>query len=595
MAKLCYLTVLCLFLVCVHLTHSMNPKNQDHAQTPINSPHVLASKKSDLNDQSASLGNAYKQKTLSNEIFKPHSAKAISFLNEARQSHLDPLSSLNSANILDSESSSSSVDLQQQMEDMQAKVDGNIVKMQKNLEKAFKQSVVEMDRSIEKATSKLVREIQNDTDTLNQTMTEQTTFLHEQIHNDTVNLGAQIQTTDNDVNEGIDYTQDLTMIILSSQIDDKEAQFQKLNDKIAELKNEMPPPPSVCVMYSDCTTCTSNSQCGWCADSSSCVPGDSVGPLNTYCNFYNFQLCSGTGCVLYNDCSSCLSDPFCGWCNAPDMGVTQCLESPVSTSGCPTTNWFGAGGTAQCPVTSVSVGVPANTPPSASGTDSELPLEIEKIQAMQEELNKYEVEAQNVASEILSLKAQLQNIKNEQLERKTEAEKVKLQEQQNVQAQLAAANASYHDKPNNTASSNATNTTNNTNTTNSPPPTTIKAETGSETSTSSETTTATTQPTTHTAAETTTTTYTALTATTAKPIVSTVATTSTAQTKTVGTTTTVAKTNTGTQTTTAVETTTGSGTKTAAETGTSADKTASTTNTASTIHTTTTAHAGTSS
>jgi len=83
------------------------------------------------------------------------------------------------------------------------------------------------------------------------------------------------------------------------------------------LRAGLPPPSSICEMYIDCTACAANPKCGWCAESRTCVEGDEAGPLNSFCSFYDYQICSGAGCIIYDDCQSCLSDSYCGWCHAP--------------------------------------------------------------------------------------------------------------------------------------------------------------------------------------------------------------------------------------------------------------------------------------
>lgn len=57
-----------------------------------------------------------------------------------------------------------------------------------------------------------------------------------------------------------------------------------------------------CARFGSCAKCTRNPKCGWCVLEERCVRGDNISPLNTLCNFYNYQYCAGKACARYLDC-----------------------------------------------------------------------------------------------------------------------------------------------------------------------------------------------------------------------------------------------------------------------------------------------------
>jgi hypothetical protein len=359
-------------------------------------------------------------------------------------------------------------------------IDTNIVAADRNIKKALHTAIVELQKELERATSKLVREMQNDTLKLNESINNSTMYLHSEIKNATANLTTQMNVIDNDVQESMKDTEDLTMLVLSGQIDAKEQQLAEINKKITTLKDDLPPPPSICTMYVDCTSCAANPQCGWCSSSSTCVPGDAVGPLYTYCPYYDYQICSGSNCITHSDCDSCLQDPFCGWCNAPSLGINKCLERPANYDGCPAAGWFDAAGTnTKCPSIQMESVNPLDnesnsndetansaeegekedqneaTGEMAEAESSSLPGAVAKTNELQEQLVHYEQEASKLEDEISQMKIQMAQIKIKQLQRKLDRENAK-------EAALAFQQAQLNAEINCT---NATNATNGTNTT----------------------------------------------------------------------------------------------------------------------------------
>ena len=277
----------------IQSTNKLAYKNQ----IPLTStePQILISKERE--------SSSYNTKILINEdtSFEPiprsshlHSFKAMPQI-LAHQSTDNNISS-------PSQEDDESQDLAQAIKDTQENIDTNIGIAQQNIEYKLKATIKKMEQEIEKGTSKLVREMQNDTRELNKTIENSTEFLSELMQNETKVVTEQINIIDDDVAENIYQTEDLTMIVLSEQIDLKETELIKVNEQITELKAELPPPPSICIMYTDCTTCTANPKCGWCSDTQTCVSGDNNGPLYSTCGFYDYQLCSGSGCIIHNEC-----------------------------------------------------------------------------------------------------------------------------------------------------------------------------------------------------------------------------------------------------------------------------------------------------
>jgi len=347
-----------------------------------------------------------------------------------------------------------------------------------------------MKKEMEKAASKLVREIQNATDIINQTITNSTVFLNNELVETDKNLTKQIVVTRNAVWESIQDTQDLTMIFISDEIETKESQLAQSNHKIAELKAQLPPPPSVCTMYTDCSTCTSNPQCGWCASSQTCVPGDDVGPTYTVCSFYNYQFCSGSGCVAFTSCNTCISNPFCGWCHAPAQGINNCLERPSTYSGCPASGWYdGTGTNAVCPTNSVAgtndpelpysiaTGGKNNVNAKIAGlsqaAQSVLPIDQENINKMQNELIAEEQTSLKLEKEIAKLKTKLAGIKAKQLsneiERRKDIERIRFPPMLTMPVNTTnSTNSTAPDASNSTLiDSNSTNSSSSDNSTNS--------------------------------------------------------------------------------------------------------------------------------
>eukprot|EP01017_Pseudomicrothorax_dubius_P031270 TRINITY_DN3976_c0_g1_i6.p1 TRINITY_DN3976_c0_g1~~TRINITY_DN3976_c0_g1_i6.p1 ORF type:complete len:688 (-),score=238.56 TRINITY_DN3976_c0_g1_i6:543-2606(-) len=145
---------------------------------------------------------------------------------------------------------------------------------------------------------------------------------------------------DEKVSQNIEYTDDLSRIVIRDKIQEKKRRLAELKREIERLSEEIPPPKSVCEYYVDCGGCVTNPQCGWCSLQGKCVEGDNIGPLYEICAFYDYKICSGNNCFRYKDCHSCLGDPFCGWCDDAERGTKQCLERDENYEGCPKRGWF---------------------------------------------------------------------------------------------------------------------------------------------------------------------------------------------------------------------------------------------------------------
>jgi len=272
----------------------------------------------------------------------------------------------------------------------------------------------------------------------------------------------------------IDDLQELTEIEIEDEIEKKEAELQQVNNEITRLKSDLPPPSSVCNLYTDCTTCAANPQCGWCAEDRLCVQGDNMGPLSTSCEFYDYQVCSGSGCIIYSDCDSCISDAFCGWCYAPELGINKCLERPANYTGCPAEGWFNSKtNNTQCPpkimenlnpltnqiiqngvgqhtvfqglVTSRNAQIAA----IAKGKQVQLTAEQKEIQQNQEELVHDQQQAETLLSEIAKLEARLTQVRDKMSQDKINREALRKQvesEAERKNAEIIAHAAKEVDK-----------------------------------------------------------------------------------------------------------------------------------------------------
>lgn len=108
----------------------------------------------------------------------------------------------------------------------------------------------------------------------------------------------------------------LQVIVLQRDITKTESDIKRLDVKINEIKIKLPNSNSVCSLYNSCGSCVTNSACGWCSLSHQCVDGDSKGPKDGSCSFYDYNICSGPReCSSYSDCDECIKDVACGWCS----------------------------------------------------------------------------------------------------------------------------------------------------------------------------------------------------------------------------------------------------------------------------------------
>jgi len=133
-------------------------------------------------------------------------------------------------------------------------------------------------------------------------------------------------------------------VIINAQINEREDQILTIEDEISALREFLPPVTSVCNLYFDCDSCSTNAKCGWCSATSQCIDGDSSGPINSVCTFYKYGTCNDAGCGTLNNCKSCLGNPLCGWCTDENLGYEVCIQQPANFTGCPSVGWFHLGG-----------------------------------------------------------------------------------------------------------------------------------------------------------------------------------------------------------------------------------------------------------
>lgn len=86
-----------------------------------------------------------------------------------------------------------------------------------------------------------------------------------------------------------------------------------------------------CSTKTQCSPCVAASSCGWCLSTKQCVEGDSIGPRQGSCAFYNYGKCSESGCNGYKDCSSCLVSSECGWCEGSALCMEGGRDGPIET------------------------------------------------------------------------------------------------------------------------------------------------------------------------------------------------------------------------------------------------------------------------
>ena len=99
--------------------------------------------------------------------------------------------------------------------------------------------------------------------------------------------------------------------ILLSRILELQEELDDINSQINELTEEMSLLTLKCQEFSNCLSCTTNSNCVWC-NSGFCTEGDKKGPYHNECSSFIYDdKCPKVSCSSYDACSSCVN-ALCG-------------------------------------------------------------------------------------------------------------------------------------------------------------------------------------------------------------------------------------------------------------------------------------------
>ena len=191
---------------------------------------------------------------------------------------------------------------------------GDVKKMEDNVNQnitAFKLDAMQViDNSTFKLEATVNRSIAFLNKTLNETFNTWNTSINwrnktlfEDILKMTDILTDELKFLSTETLENLDTTVDLAHIILSSQILKKSDQVETINQEIIKLRLLLPPVKSLCELYFTCDSCAKNHNCGWCAATSKCINGDSKGPLDQICSYYNYGNCYDGGCGTITSCN----------------------------------------------------------------------------------------------------------------------------------------------------------------------------------------------------------------------------------------------------------------------------------------------------
>ncbi len=69
-----------------------------------------------------------------------------------------------------------------------------------------------------------------------------------------------------------------------------ENHLQLINIKESLLKARLPTSSSSCGLLTNCRSCTADNNCGWCGISQTCMEGDSTGPKEGSCMFFDYKV-----------------------------------------------------------------------------------------------------------------------------------------------------------------------------------------------------------------------------------------------------------------------------------------------------------------
>jgi len=178
----------------------------------------------------------------------------------------------------------------------------DVQKVSKDLKKDLESNNEKLAKQLNHATQEMKEEVKQSEERITKAVKEEASKLNEEVKKSAESIKEEVHKVGDKVDENLIQTLKLRKLTLEDQLENKEKELEELKTEINKLREELPPPQSICDTLFDCESCTANAQCGWCIAEQKCVQGDKVGPLYETCNFYDFGMCSGGGCARYKDC-----------------------------------------------------------------------------------------------------------------------------------------------------------------------------------------------------------------------------------------------------------------------------------------------------